>query len=134
MSKTNDIKELSVLSMMAAAFQSVILISLFIFEIIFPNFFSGTTLGFFLGSVVMFINLQILAKGWAPLLLFSKGAGLAFASLLFSLLFLGITAFALFKKFPSSSFGFAFAFACLPIGCCFYAFRLSRCERDGPKI
>ena len=128
MSNTNEIKELAVLSKTAALFQAVVLIVLCILEMAFPYFVSGTTLGFLLGSIVVIINLHILGKGWAPLLLFSKGAGLAFASMLFSLLFLGITAFVLFQKIPSSSFGFALACACLPVGCCFYAFRLSRRE------
>lgn len=134
MSKTNDIKEFVVLSKTAAAFQAVVLMVLWILETALPELFSGTTLGFLLGSITAIFNLQILGKGWAPLLLFSKGACFAFASMLFSLLFLGITAFVMFQKFPSSLFGFAFAFACLPIAFCFYAFCLSRREEDGAKF
>ena len=130
MSKINNIKEFAVLTKTTAFFQAVVLMVLWILEIAFPDLFSGTALGFLMGSIVVIINLQILGKGWASLILFSKGAVLAFASMLLSLLFLGITAFWIFQKFPSSLMGFALGFACLPISGFLYAYQLLKQEQD----
>ncbi len=126
MTSTSDQKELAALSKIVLVFHGAVWVLLWILENLVHGIFLGTALGFLFGSVIVVVNLQILGRGWAPLLLFSKGAALAFFSMLFSLLFLGVTAFFIFQKFPSSLFGFALGFACLPIGACFYAFRLAR--------
>ncbi len=130
MSKINNIKELAVLSKKAALLHAVVLSVFWILENAVHFLASGTTLGFLMGSIVVIINLQILGKGWASLILFSKGAVLAFASMLLSLLFLGITAFWIFQKFPSSLMGFALGFACLPISGFLYAYQLLKQEQD----
>ena len=91
---------------------------------------SGTAIGFLIAGSIVTANVQILGRGWARLIYFSKSAWLALVSTLFSFLFLGVTAYFMFQKCPSGLMGFALGFACIPVSGCLYAHRLAKQETN----
>lgn len=68
---------------------------------------TATAMGLMIGSVTMVANIQLLARGWAPLILKGHRGALALFSTITSFIFLGVVGFCVYQYGFDGLIGFA---------------------------
>ena len=81
----------------------------------------ATATGLMVGSVTMVANIQLLGRGWAPLILSGHRGGLAIFSTVVSFLFLGVVGFAVYYYLFDGLIGFALGVFSLAVVGLFHA-------------
>ena len=120
---SESIEEIWALTKIAVVINGIVLIAIGFCEQVMQWFSEGLSAGYLIGSITMLCNLHILGRGFAPIIHAGQGGGLALASSLASVFFLGVSAFAVFNWMPNSLIGFALGFISLSFIGIVYAYR-----------